>query len=164
MSIQNEVEVLKIQVHNLKVALKKKNDQISKIKEDYNSELQKVKKEYGMKLLNLRITLSPETKTPENSVPVLCHILHSITGISTQEILSKSRKRDCIIPRYIVIYILRLEGKTLQYIAKVIGNQHHATIIHSVRTVNNWLEYPDFYRKEIEVYNKAKKMFEELKN
>jgi chromosomal replication initiation ATPase DnaA len=164
MSILNEKETLKIQVHNLKLALRRKEEQLTKIKEEYSNELQKVKKEYGIKLLHLRITLSPKKELTDNVVPLLCNILHSVTGVSAKEILSKSRKRDYIIPRYVIIHILRLEGKTLQFIGKTIGNQHHATIIHAIRNVEDWHTYPDYYKKEVEIYNKTKKLFEEVKN
>jgi chromosomal replication initiation ATPase DnaA len=164
MSILNEKEVLKIQVHNLRLALRRKEEQLSKIKEEYTNELQKVKKDYGIKLLHLRITLSSRKELTDNVVPLLCNILHSVTGVSAKEILSKSRKRDYIIPRYVIIHMLRLEGKTLQFIGKTIGNQHHSTIIHAIKVVEDWHTYPEYYKKEIEIYNKTKKMFEEVKN
>jgi chromosomal replication initiation ATPase DnaA len=164
MSILNEKEVLKSQVHNLRLALRRKEEQLSKIKEEYTNELQKVKKDYGIKLLHLRITLSPKKELTDNVVPLLCNILHSVTGVSSKEILSKSRKRDYIIPRYVIIHMLRLEGKTLQFIGKTIGNQHHSTIIHAIKIVEDWHTYPEYYKKEIEIYNKTKKMFEEVKN
>jgi chromosomal replication initiation ATPase DnaA len=164
MSTLNEKEVLKIQVHNLRLALRRKEEQLSKIKEEYTNELQKIKKDYGIKLLHLRITLSPRKELTENVVPLLCNILHSVTGVSSKEILSKSRKRDYIIPRYVIIHMLRLEGKTLQFIGKTIGNQHHSTIIHAIKVVEDWHTYPEYYKKEIEIYNKTKKMFEEVKN
>lgn len=164
MSTLNEKELLKIQVHNLKLALRRKEEQLTKIKEEHSTEILKIKKEYGMKLLNLRITLSPKKVLNDNYVPILCSILHSITGVSSKDILSRSRKREYVIPRYVIIHILRMEGKTLQYIGKLINNQHHATILHSVRCVEDWLNYPDYYKPEINIYNKAKKMFEEVKN
>ncbi len=164
MSTLNEKELLKIQVHNLKLALRRKEDQLTKIKEEHSTEILKIKKDYGMKLLNLRITLSPKKVLNDNYVPILCSILHSITGVSSKDILSRSRKREYVVPRYVIIHILRMEGKTLQYIGKLINNQHHATILHSVRCVEDWLNYPDYYKAEINIYNKAKKMFEEVKN
>ena len=164
MSTLNEKELLKIQVHNLKLALRRKEEQLTKIKEEHSTEILKIKKGYGMKLLNLRITLSPKKVLNDNYVPILCSILHSITGVSSKDILSRSRKREYVVPRYVIIHILRMEGKTLQYIGKLINNQHHATILHSVRCVEDWLNYPDYYKPEINIYNKAKKMFEEVKN
>ena len=47
MSTLNEKEVLKIQVHNLRLALRRKEEQLSKIKEEYTNELQKVRKITG---------------------------------------------------------------------------------------------------------------------
>lgn len=163
MSTLNDKELLQIQVHNLKLALKRKQEQIDKLKHAHSAELLKIKKEYGMKLLNLRITMSTKKVPGDNYVPILCSILHTITGVSSKDILSNSRKREFIIPRYVIIHILRMEGKTLQYIGKLINNQHHATILHAVRCVEDWINYPDYYKPELNVYNKAKKMFEELK-
>ena len=45
MSTLNEKEVLKIQLHNLKLALRRKEEQLIKIKEEHSTELQKVKKD-----------------------------------------------------------------------------------------------------------------------
>jgi chromosomal replication initiation ATPase DnaA len=163
MSTLNEKELLKIQVHNLKLALRKKQAQLDKIKEEHTNEVLKIKKEYGMKLLNLRITMSTKKVPGDNYLPILCNILHSITGTSAKDILGKSRKREYVIPRYIIMHILRMEGKTLQYIGRVIGNHHHSTVLHSIKCVEDWLNYPDYYRPEYQTYTKAKKIFDDLK-
>lgn len=164
MSNLNEKELLKIQVHNLKLALRRKQEQITRLKDEHESQLAKIKKEYSIKLLHLRITTSNKKPKSENIVPFLCDILNSITGISGKDILSNSRKRDVVVARYIIIHTLRMQGKTLVFIGRLINNQHHSSIIHAINSVENWLTYPDYYKKEVEIYNKTKKMLEDLKN
>ena len=164
MSSLNEIEQLKIHVHNLKLALKRKNEQVDKLKEIHTAELKKVKKEYANKLLNLRVTLSSKKIRKDSTINILCDILNYVTGVSEKDILSGSRKRDYIVPRYIICHILRMEGKTLQFIAKTISNKHHSTVIHAINVVEDWLTYPDYYKKELEVYNKTKNMFDDIKN
>lgn len=164
MSILNEKELLQIQIDNLKLTIKRKTDEIKKIKEEYAKDIVKIRKEYGVELLELRMSVSAKTTREDNSVPILCDALNSITGVSGKDILSNSRRRDYIIPRYIICHILRMEGKTLQAIGRDMVHQHHSTIIHAVKSVENWFIYKDYYKKEIDIYNKTKKMYDNIKN
>jgi chromosomal replication initiation ATPase DnaA len=163
MSTLSEVEKLKTQVHNLQLNLKRKTELVNKLKEAHALEVQKIKKEYGSKLLHLRISLAPKKIRGDNTINILCDVLNSITGVTGNDILSKSRKRDHVVPRYVLCHILRLEGKTYQYIGKHISGKHHATIIHAIRVVEDWIENPIYYKTELDVYNKAKNMFDDIK-
>jgi len=163
MSILNEVEKLKIKVHNLELALKRKTELVNSLKEAHAVEVKKIKREYGSKLLHLRISLSTKKIKTDNTINILCDVLNSITGVSGTDILSKSRKRDHVIPRYVICHLLRLEGKTHQYIGKHISDKHHSTVIHAVRVVENWIDNPIYYKTELDIYNKAKNMFEDIK-
>jgi chromosomal replication initiation ATPase DnaA len=163
MSTLNELELLKIKVHNLELALKRKNEMVTKLKDAHLTEVKQIKKEYGIKLLHLRISLAPKKVRGDNTVNILCDILNSITGVTGKDILSKSRRRDHVIPRYVLCHLLRLDGKTYQYIGKYISNKHHSTIIHAVRTVEDWIENPIYYKVELDIYDRAKNMFYDIK-
>ena len=46
MSTLNELELLKIKVHNLELALKRKNEMVTKLKDAHLTEVKQIKKEY----------------------------------------------------------------------------------------------------------------------
>ena len=63
------------------------------------------------------------------------------TGIEFNKIQSLKRQRDIIFARHLFCYFTRKRTRlSYQEIGKII-NRDHATILHSVRTVENLLEY-----------------------
>lgn len=64
----------------------------------------------------------------------------------------KSRKTLDVEIRQFTAYILHQNTKTLsmQEIAKIVGKKSHATIIHSIKSVNNQLETNKNYKKKYE--------------
>ena len=66
------------------------------------------------------------------------------TGCTIEQFLSKKRVQTNIDTRMLVSNYLRVNrGYTLTYIAKIIGNKHHATVIHAIRRFNNFLDSKD---------------------
>tara|TARA_R110002096_G_scaffold210537_2_gene397874 strand:+ start:1122 stop:1448 length:327 start_codon:yes stop_codon:yes gene_type:complete len=61
--------------------------------------------------------------------------------ISDKELMSKRRLAYIVRPRQIIMYILRNDHKmTLERIATLF-NKNHATIIHSVKSIENMISY-----------------------
>lgn len=61
----------------------------------------------------------------------------------------RSRKRELVIPRQIAFYLLRTKlDLTLSDIGRMF-NRDHATVLYSVRTVKNFLEFDDYYKEKI---------------
>ena len=58
----------------------------------------------------------------------------------------RSRKREVVVMRQVAMFIIRKHAPflTLEIIAKSIGGRDHATVIHSVRQVENLLEVKDY--------------------
>jgi len=59
-------------------------------------------------------------------------------GITKDEIKSKSRKHEYLIPRHIAVYLLRNHGelKTLKDIGRYMGGRDHSTMLHSIEAID----------------------------
>lgn len=87
----------------------------------------------------------------------------NLTGTPTRKILSKKRDIDYVVPRHFLRYYLR---KIFDMKLQSIGgftNSHHATVIHSIKFVNDYSLFDKTYRsyknsiddlKESDVENK----------
>lgn len=77
-----------------------------------------------------------------------------------KSVLYKTRKREIVELRMILMKIARDKGFTLTDIAEFTGKKHHTTIMYAVRTVNDLLatnpEFNILYRSIITVYNLTK--------
>lgn len=85
-----------------------------------------------------------------------------VFGISQEEILSSSRKISLVWARQIIIKIMydrfgAGKGLTLTELARMIGDKHHSTMIHSIEHCNDLIETNHDFRFK---YNR---MFEALK-
>lgn len=72
-------------------------------------------------------------------------------GMPLEKLKSKSRKREVITARFIYWYHLRENRYTYEEIGRMFG-MNHATVIHAVRTVDNFIAIDDSY---IEKFLKA---------
>lgn len=72
----------------------------------------------------------------------------------------RSRRSDEVKIRHIYIYFLRKYGNyTLKTIADFVGHSNHTTIIHSLKIVNDWLDVPHMYQKEISILKQIEKIY-----
>ena len=61
------------------------------------------------------------------------------TALSINEIINGGRKREIVVARQIAMYLIRLHcGHTLKSIGEMF-NLHHASVIHSIRSVTDGL-------------------------
>ena len=71
-------------------------------------------------------------------------------NISTEEMISRSRKKSIVWPRQMAIYFARkYTDHPLQLIGKSF-NRYHATIIHSITAVEKGLKEDAVVRKQVE--------------
>ena len=69
--------------------------------------------------------------------------------VSEKELLSKRRLRYIVLPRQVFMYILRVEYKlTLERIATLL-DKNHATVLHSVRTIDGLMSYDKDLKNKI---------------
>jgi len=79
----------------------------------------------------------------------ICRIISQIIGISIEDLHSKSRKTEIVIYRQIAQYFAyNYVTNCKSEIGRKIGNKDHATVDHSIKSVNNILDS----KKPIEKY------------
>ena len=97
--------------------------------------------EYVKQYFDKPIALSKENKKA-NIVEIKKYIAEKFPSA-----LIANRKQEAVISRHSIISILHeyrsVTGLTLKEIGGIIGGQDHATVIHAVKSVNNW-----FYTKD----------------
>ena len=86
---------------------------------------------------------SDTTEDPEGLIEDICKRY----GVSIDEIRSKTRKREVVEMRHLIhwiLYRLKLCGAYTDYTVEKIGLRtlrHHATVLHSFNTINDWILY-----------------------
>lgn len=78
-----------------------------------------------------------------------------LTGVSTVDITSKSRQRDCSVARHFLRYFLRTRYNMSYQGIAWFTNSNHATIIHSVKYVEECARYDKVYRMYKESVDKG---------
>lgn len=95
--------------------------------------------------------IEKETKdgiTADKIIQATCEHFH----ITKEKLLAnnKSRDKEFCTPRQIIMYAMKVEfwpKKTLFWIGSFF-DKHHATVIHSVKSVEEWRETDKYYRRE----------------
>lgn len=66
-------------------------------------------------------------------------------GLSLNDLRSSSRKPHIVKAKQVCIYFLRtrIRALSLKDIAQLLGDKHHTTIIHSIKTITNYLSIND---------------------
>lgn len=155
-----DTEVLKMRVHNLTLTLKKKDEDLKRLKESHRIYVSNLKEHYAKQLLTLRMKKGKSKGL--DAIDVLYDVILGVTGVTKEEILGQSRKRDIMISRQILCHILRESGKSLKHIAKLVRDSHHSTIMHSVEKVEDWITNPNYFKKEYRIYNLIKNNFDAI--
>ena len=62
-------------------------------------------------------------------------------GVSREDIVSKKRKKELMIPRQVAIYLMReMTNKSLPQVGAIMGGKDHSTILHSENKIKGLLE------------------------
>jgi len=77
------------------------------------------------------------------------------SGIEPHEIHIKTRKEEVVIARQLAHYMAKKKTDlSLANIGKLIGNKDHATVLHSINTIENYLSTPNRHQKPLLVFMK----------
>ena len=78
--------------------------------------------------------------------------------IRQEDVYGKSRKANIVVARQLSMYFAQqLTKLTTSKIGTLVGNRNHATVIHSVRTIENRMKTDQEFRKDVqELENKLK--------
>jgi chromosomal replication initiator protein len=72
-------------------------------------------------------------------------------GLTKEQIISRSRKRECVESRHLIAYILKRKTRlSLAKIGEMVGGKDHTTIIHSVKTFENIFDTDSVFRERCE--------------
>lgn len=76
----------------------------------------------------------------QSSIAVVAQVVSSETHLSISDIKNKTRKREIVEARQIIMYFaMKLRLGTLQKVGDYFGKDH-ATVFHAVKTVTNLME------------------------
>ena len=90
-------------------------------------------------------TLSKRTRISKHEVIA---IVAKLCNVTPEDIKSNIRTYDVVEARHIACGVLRDEfDYSLKCIGDAIGNKHHTTVIHSIRTYRDRCKVYDEYRK-----------------
>lgn len=88
------------------------------------------------------------------TVDVIKDLVSREFGITVKDMVSKSRKQSFVRPRQIAIFLSRRHtNQTIQSIGKNF-NRYHATVIHSINTVEKELKEKGEMQKQVEIIEK----------
>jgi hypothetical protein len=77
-----------------------------------------------------------------------------VSGGNMDKVMSKSRKKELVKTRQRSMYFLKnYTGYSLETIGTLIAEKDHATVLHSVKTVQRLIETEKKYRAEMEFIN-----------
>lgn len=102
----------------------------------------------------LKDIISPNTIrkiTPQ----LIIEIVAEHFGISPEDIVSKRRNSEFVLPRQICMYLCRhLTSESLQSIAKTLGKKDHTTIIHGIDKITDELPTNEELKNRIDIIKK----------
>ncbi|MBQ4258973.1 MAG: chromosomal replication initiator protein DnaA [Lachnospiraceae bacterium] len=96
---------------------------------------------------------------PNKSKEVTCNsILNTVAehyNISPEDIKSKKRNAEFVIPRQVVMYLCRtLTEDSLSYISNIVGKNDHTTVINGYKKIKEYMETSEEMNKTIEIIMK----------
>ena len=84
-----------------------------------------------------------------------------VLNIPVSEIRRETRKREIVFARQMCMFLIYRKCKLSQEATGSRYNRDHATVIHSIKTINNLIEFDKSTR---DVYDKIKEMLDDFKD
>ncbi len=96
---------------------------------------------------------------PGQTKEVTPHLIISIVaehfGVTSDDITSKKRNSEFVLPRQVVMYLCRtLTTTSLSQIAKILGKKDHTTIIHGIEKIAEEIKTNEELKNKIEIIKK----------
>lgn len=84
--------------------------------------------------------------------------------LDVEDIKTQSRKREVLLPRQIAMYFCKeYTAVSLRGIGSRFGDKHHATVLHSYKTINNLIDTDKRVRLLVaDIREKVSKLFKEI--
>lgn len=95
-------------------------------------------------------TIAPTTQKQSLTPKHIIDTVSSFYGVDIQAILGKSRKKELVLPRQIIMFLMREELQaSFPQIGQELGGKDHTTAMHSVQKIANHSEENEKLRNEI---------------
>lgn len=91
-----------------------------------------------------------QKRGPELTHEKIIKIVRSEFVVSEDELKSKSRKREIVIPRQIAMHIIKERTVMSLKAIGIVFNRDHSTVIFAINTVNDLIETDKGFRKKYE--------------
>lgn len=114
-------------------------------------------KEDKADLINLLKESLKEGKEDGSRFSVLLRIATEVCG---EGILSRSRDFKCVMGRRCIAYRMRLEGFSLQQIARRL-NMNHSSVVHMHNMMKDVLQYPNIFELDMAYWEEFEKKVHE---
>lgn len=94
-----------------------------------------------------RKTLKPRPEKYEYALPHILHQVSKMTGISIEELKSKSRKREVVDARF--VYYRHARATTRESLARIgkLVKRDHSGVVHGIREAHQVKEVKDLYQR-----------------
>ena len=99
------------------------------------------------------------------SIRFLLTVIKQYTGVDSEAIQEKTRKREIVEARQLAHTLCRLlTNKSLSVIGRAIGGKAHDTVLHSLSTVADLLEFDtDYHNEYMPMFSKYNKNLTDIK-
>lgn len=113
------------------------------------------KKEITLELAQETIGKFVKNTRVEVSIDIILKVVSEFYNISIENLCSKSRKRDIVQARQMVMYFAKkYTNLSLASIGSQIGNRDHATVLHAHKVIGDLLETDKEFKKQYETLDK----------
>ena len=94
---------------------------------------------------------APKLVTPQ----IIIQVVADHFGIKAEDITSKKRTSEIVIPRQVVMYLCReLTDNSLKNIAKVLDKKDHSTIINGITKIQDEINNNSDFANQIDIIKK----------
>ena len=94
-------------------------------------------------------------KPKEVTPSLIIEVVAEHFGVDPEDITSKKRNSEFVLPRQIVMYLCRtLTDTSLSNIGKYLGKKDHTTVMHGIQKITSELETNEDIKNKIEVIKK----------
>lgn len=99
------------------------------------------------------------SKNRTENIEAIIRIVYNYFDVELEQVKSKCRKREYINARQFAMFFIKREFNkvSLNKIGEIFG-KHHATVLHAIRQVNNFLEFDPVTQRQVDEL--SKKIFE----
>lgn len=91
-------------------------------------------------------------KAKEITPTLIIHVVAEHFGVKPEDIVSKKRNSEFVLPRQVVMYLCReLTNVSQINIGKILGKKDHTTVIHGVKKIEAEMQNSEEFRNKIDI-------------